>query len=164
MSDPGSDLSALIFDAVDAGLAVLDRNSRVQAWNVCMASLTGVHASSALGKTLEDALSAALPLRLSMSIHQAIELGASSMLSHTLHPSLLPLPPRQGRPVIHNITVSPIGPAGTSCLLQVADVTTTALRERVLRERQNARYDAVVDSAPDAIVTVNAEGIIQWVN
>jgi PAS domain S-box-containing protein len=39
-----------------------------------------------------------------------------------------------------------------------------AERERVLRKRQNARYDAVVESAPDAIVTVDADGLIQLVN
>ena len=37
-------------------------------------------------------------------------------------------------------------------------------RERVLRERQNARYHAIVDSAPDAIVTVDENRNIQWVN
>lgn len=109
MSDPHTDLSGLIFDAVDTGLALVDRDGRVQAWNGCMASLTGVPARSAIGKTLAEALGAALPLRLSMSIEQALEAGASSMLSHTLHPSLLPLPPRQGRPVVHNITVSRSG-------------------------------------------------------
>ena len=34
----------------------------------------------------------------------------------------------------------------------------------MLRERQNARYDAVVASAPDAIVTFDAEGMIQLAN
>jgi PAS domain S-box-containing protein len=37
-------------------------------------------------------------------------------------------------------------------------------RERVLRERQNARYHAIVDSAPDAIVTIDDNRNIQWVN
>src|SRR4029077_14974300 len=37
-------------------------------------------------------------------------------------------------------------------------------RERILRERQNARYDAVVGGAPDAIVTLDVEGKIQLVN
>ena len=37
-------------------------------------------------------------------------------------------------------------------------------RERILRERQNARYDAVVGSAPDAILTLDAEGKIQFAN
>ena len=35
---------------------------------------------------------------------------------------------------------------------------------RILRERQNARYDAVVGGAPDAIVTLDVEGKIQLVN
>jgi len=38
------------------------------------------------------------------------------------------------------------------------------MRERVLRERQNARYHAIVDSAPDAIITIDSKRNIQWVN
>ena len=37
-------------------------------------------------------------------------------------------------------------------------------RERLLRERQNARYDAVVDSAPDVILTLDDEDTIQFAN
>jgi PAS domain S-box-containing protein len=51
-----------------------------------------------------------------------------------------------------------------SCLLQIADVTASAHRERILRERQNARYDAVVESAPDAILTLDAQGLVQFAN
>ena len=43
-------------------------------------------------------------------------------------------------------------------------MTVAAERDRVLRERQNARYDAVVDSAPDAILTLDAEDTIQLAN
>ena len=49
-------------------------------------------------------------------------------------------------------------------MLQIADVTAVAGRERLLRERQNARYDAVVGSAPDAILTLDADGVIQFAN
>ena len=37
-------------------------------------------------------------------------------------------------------------------------------RERVLRDRQNARYHAIVDTAPDAIITTGLDRTIQWVN
>jgi len=37
-------------------------------------------------------------------------------------------------------------------------------RQGVLRDRQNARYRAVVDSALDAIVTTDQSGVIQWMN
>jgi PAS domain S-box-containing protein len=50
------------------------------------------------------------------------------------------------------------------CLIQIANVTVAAERDRVLRERQNARYDAVVDSAPDVIFTLDAEDTIQLAN
>jgi PAS domain S-box-containing protein len=48
--------------------------------------------------------------------------------------------------------------------LQITDVTVAVTRERVLRERQNARYHAIVDSAPDAIITIDGNRVIQWVN
>ncbi len=43
-------------------------------------------------------------------------------------------------------------------------MTVAAQRERVLRERQNARYDAIVESAPDIILTLDAGGIVQFAN
>jgi len=49
-------------------------------------------------------------------------------------------------------------------LLQITDVTVAVTRERVLRERQNARYHAIVDSAPDAIITIDDSRNIHWVN
>ena len=158
------ELQGQIFDAVDTGLAVIDGAGLVRAWNACMVQLTGVPVDAAVGKPLAEAVGGPLPLRLSMAIQHAMESGASSMLSHAIHAQLLPLRPRGGRPVLHNITVSALGRDGGYCLLQVSDVTITAVREKVLRERQNARYDAVVDSAPDAIVTIDADGVIQWVN
>ncbi len=87
------------------------------------------------------------------------------MLSHTLHrAALLPLPPRHGRPVVPQHHRFTHGTCRAYCLLQVADVSTTARRGKILTANaKNARYDAVVDSAPDAIVTVDAEGVIQWV-
>src|SRR5690606_18616774 len=36
--------------------------------------------------------------------------------------------------------------------------------ERILRDRQNARYDAVVGGAPDTILTLDASGRIQSAN
>ena len=60
---------------------------------------------------------------------------------------------------------APFGPSGVQhCLLQVNDVTVSVTRERVLRERQNARYHAIVDSAHDAIITIGLDRTIQWVN
>lgn len=164
MSEADIDISALAFEAVDAGLVVIDSQGRVCAWNAWMARASGIPAEIALGKPFDGILSAPLGPRLSASIDQAIKAGASSLLTHTLHPALLPLKARDGRPIFHNITVTPLGTAETCCLVQVVDVSTTTQREKVLRDRQNARFDAVVDSASDAIITVDGDGVIQWVN
>ena len=43
-------------------------------------------------------------------------------------------------------------------------MTDATRRERFLRDRQNARYDALVESAPDAILNVDSEGIIRLAN
>src|SRR5205085_2303608 len=43
-------------------------------------------------------------------------------------------------------------------------VTVAVTRERVLRDRQNARYHAIVDSARDAIITTDTANTITWVN
>ena len=72
---------------------------------------------------------------------------------------------KSGEPLLHNIVVRPVSSVhATYCLLQITDVTVAVTRERVLRERQNARYHAIVDSAPDAIVTIDDNRNIQWVN
>ena len=43
-------------------------------------------------------------------------------------------------------------------------MTVAVTRERVLTRTQNARYHAIVDSAPDAIITIDDNRHIQWVN
>src|SRR6185369_3564574 len=138
MNAPDRNGASGVFDAVDLGLILLDGDRRVP------------------GR---------IPPRLETAISQALELGASSLVTHTLHPAMLPLRTPAGRQLVHNITVRPIGkrPA-LRCLLQILDVTVVAGRERILRERQNARYDAVVGSAPDTILTLDADGTIQFVN
>ena len=96
---------------------------------------------------------------------QALELGASSVITHALHPPIFPLRTRTGKKLIHDISVRSVGERpNLGCLLQIVDVTAVAGRERILRDRQNARYDAVVGSAPDAILTLDTEGTIQFVN
>ena len=97
-------------------------------------------------------------------IDDSFRAGSSSILTHTLN-ALLPLRGEDGEPLLHNIVVRPVSSAHANyCLLQITDVTVAVTRERVLRERQNARYHAIVNSAPDAIITVDDDRNIQWVN
>ncbi|QIG99637.2 MULTISPECIES: PAS domain S-box protein [unclassified Bradyrhizobium] len=153
------------FDALDSGVVVLDRDQRVVDWNYWFTSASGISSAQAAGKTLTE-LFPGRPLgRLAMSVSEALSLGSSAFLTYLLNRDPLPLRTRAGLPLIHNVSVRPFGQRPYSyCLLQVSDVTGSAHRDRVLRERQNARYDAVVESASDAILTLDANGLVQFAN
>jgi PAS domain S-box-containing protein len=158
------DTFAGVFEAVDAGLIVLDSDRRVHAWNEWMTAASGVTADGAQGRLIGEIFPQVSSTRLETAVTEALHYGVSSVVSWSLHRTLFPLKTRTGRRLIHNVTVRPIAGTARCCLIQVTDITVATERENVLRERQNARYDAVVDSAPDAIITIDAEGVIQLVN
>jgi PAS domain S-box-containing protein len=165
MSAPDPMVPSAVLDALDTGLIVVDPVGQVLAWNDWMAAASDLPALSAIGRPLPDIFPAAVLGRLRSAIGEAFQSGASSLLTHALHPALFPLRTRSGRPLIHNVAVRPVGEKPyAACVVQVFDVTVSAERERVLRTRQNARYDAVVASAPDPILTIDAQGLIQLAN
>ena len=165
MSLSASSEAVALLDAINGGIVVLDRSERVIRWNAWMESATGCAESEVRGKSVADIFPHVDMKRLAPAIKAALQSGAATILTHALHPSLLPLFSRSRQPLLHNITVSPVGhEAITACLVEVADVSMAIKRERYLREQQNARYDAVVASAPDVIMTVDEAGIIQFVN
>ena len=154
-----------VLDAIDAGLFVLDRHRRIVHWNAWMASASGRSAEEVTGKRLHDVFPGQDLQHVSAAIGFALESGASTLLTHALHPGLFPLRTRAGRTLLHDVTVSDVG-GGESrgCLVHLTDVTLTVRRERFLRDRQNARYDAVVASAPDAILMLDGAGVIRHAN
>jgi PAS domain S-box-containing protein len=153
------------FDALDSGVVVLDRDRRVVCWNYWFASASNISSDHAVGKTLNELFPERRLVRLTTSVSEALTLGSSALLTYMLNRDLLPLRTRAGLPLIHNVSVRPLGQRPYShCLLQISDVTGAAHRDRVLRERQNARYDAVVESASDAILTLDANGLVQFAN
>ena len=165
MLDNASDLVfGPVFDSVDIGLVVLDSRGYIVGWNEWLARVSRRSASDVLGKALSDVFPEVRHTRLPDVIDNSFRAGSSSILTHTLN-ALLPLRGEDGEPLLHNIVVRPVSSAHANyCLLQITDVTVAVTRERVLRERQNARYHAIVDSAPDAIITVDDDRSIQWVN
>jgi PAS domain S-box-containing protein len=156
---------ALIFDMMDMGVALLDDDRRVVAWNAWLASAASIAAEAALGRRLDELFPAAVANQLAIAVAASLTSGTSRILSQSLHSGLLPLKTRSGQDMIHDVTVRAVDSGhGRYCLIQVSDVSVAVKRERVLRDRQNARYDAVVESAPDVIVTLDDEGIIQFAN
>ena len=160
-SDP---VFSLVFDAIDIGLVVIDGDGRVVGWNAWMARISRQPAQHIIGKSFFEIFPDARGTRLPGVIEDAFQVGSSSILTHSLN-ALLPLQGESGEPILHNIIVRPVSSERANyCLLQITDVTVAVTRERVLRERQNARYHAIVDSAPDAIITIDDNRDIQWVN
>ncbi len=153
-----------IFDALDIGLIILDREHSVRRWNTAFAAMCGISSDTASGRKLEDVFPGEEAEKLRVAIAAAFDSGASSLLTHSLHPRLFPLRTRAGRTLVHDVAVSALGREPRLCLIQISDVTTAASREHILRQRQNARYDAVVDSAADVILTFDSNGIIQLAN
>lgn len=154
----------LALNALDVGVIVLDAEKTVVGWNDWIAHASGILRQSVLGASILSIFPDLLQTRLPAAIDDALQFGSSSILTHTLN-RLLPLHGIDGSSMLHNIVVRQIQSESlVFCLLQVSDVTVSVTRERVLRERQNARYHAIVDSARDAIITTDTADIITWVN
>jgi len=158
------DLASVVVDGLDSGVIVVDREKRIIVWNDWIAMATRKPAAECIGRTLEELFPDMTP-RFHSASEEALISGAASLLTHSLHSQVFPLRTRAGVELIHNTSIRPLGGKPHAfCLVQVVDVTAAASRERVLRQRQNARYHAVVDSALDAILTLDADGVVQLAN
>ena len=140
MTAPEQKRDDAVFDAVDIGLILLDADRRVVRWNVWMEAASGISSAAAGGRRLDELFPDHGSPRLTTAISHALELGASGLVTHSLHSSIFPLRTHAGRKLLHNISIRPLGSRpNLGCLLQIVDVTVVAGRERILRERQNAR-------------------------
>jgi PAS domain S-box-containing protein len=154
----------LALNALDVGIVILDAQGLVVGWNDWIARASNISRETALGKNLLALFPSLTSTRLPEAIEDSVRVGSSSMLTHSLN-KLLPLRGEDESELLHNIIVRPVSSGRSAyCLLQISDVTVAVVRERVLRDRQNARYHAIVDSARDAIITTSADGTIHWVN
>jgi PAS domain S-box-containing protein len=158
--------SATILDALaGGGVAVVGADGKVECWNAWLTAASGKRASEVVGSTFAQVFPGTSVAMLDSAVTTACESGASTLLTNALHSTLLPLKTLAGRALLHDVTVSPLGtPPFRGCLVQIADITNTVRRERFLRDRQNARYDALLDGVPDAIINVDSEGVVQHAN
>jgi len=130
-----------------------------------MVSASGHASKEVAGKTIAEVFPSNRLGAIERAINSALTGGASTLLTNALHPLLLPLQTLTGRPLLHDVVVSPLAhPQSDGCVVQIIDVTEATRRERFLRDRHNARYYALVDSAPDVILNVDAEGVIRLAN
>src|SRR5712671_2976586 len=96
-----------VFDTVDIGLVLLDRQICIVAWNGWMARATQKPADEVLGKAFFDIFPAARRTRLASVIEDSFKAGSSSILTHALNEPL-PLRGDGGEPLLHNTVVRPV--------------------------------------------------------
>src|SRR5262245_56058359 len=130
--EPAGELAVL--DALNGGVVVLDRDTRILYWNAWMVLAAERAAAEVRGKTLAEVFPALDTRRLQSAVRTAFDANASTVISHTLNTAPFPLQTRSGRVLLHDITISPIGSgADGACLLFVTDVTMAHHREQYLR-------------------------------
>ena len=146
------------FDAVAAGLVVLDDQGRVRRCNQRAAELAGAPGPKALlGRGFRDALGIAPAGRPSLDapafdvIDRALALGEEAR----------DIVRAATRGVWLDVLASPHPDGGT--VVTFHDVTADRERAAALA-RSEARYERLVESATDAIFTVDADGRITSVN
>jgi PAS domain S-box-containing protein len=159
------DLEQSILDGIAVGLVVLAADKTIARWNIWMAAASDRSFPAVEGKTIAEVFRGARIDAIERAIDFALTGGASTLLTNAMHPELLPLTTLAGQPLLHDVVISPLpGAPSSGCLLQIIDVTEATRRERFLRDRQNARYYALVESAPDVILNVDSEGVIRLAN
>ena len=80
------DLAWTLFDAVDLGVAVLDCDRRVVAWNAWLASASAISREAAIGARFEDLFPEGSVNHVSLAVTASLESGTSRLLSQSLHP------------------------------------------------------------------------------
>src|ERR1700743_1787168 len=147
MPVPDPEFLDSVISALDLGIVILDAEKRVRGWNAWFSAASQLSADAVSGRLLSDIFPAAKSARLNSAIEAALGFGVSSLLTHALHQALFPLKTAAGLNMVHDVSVRPLGEKGHRvCLLQIIDVTVAYQRETVLRDRYNARYDALVDA------------------
>ena len=118
-------LSRILFDTVDLGIALLDCDQSRDRLE-CLAGVSDGDFRRGGGRAglLEDLFPQIGVNQLALAVAASLESGTSRLLSHSLHPALLPLKTRSGQDMIHDVTVRAVDYAPARyCLIQVSDVS-----------------------------------------
>jgi PAS domain S-box-containing protein len=112
---PGPDpvLRGAVFDDLDYGIIVLDADQRIISWNAWLTAASGLEAADCIGKGVDEVFPHLRHGRLASAIREALESGASSVMSHSLHSAVFPLRTRTGGVLIHNLSIRSLGDGAT---------------------------------------------------
>jgi signal transduction histidine kinase/ActR/RegA family two-component response regulator len=158
-------IAETVVELADQGMAVLDRDGRVARWNAWLARHSGISAEAARGRTLGELFGGALGPRVPLAVSDALEHNRSCILTPSLNHAPFPLVPAGGHhneseTIDQTVSVKPFLDAGGArhCLIQIADVSNSARRERFLRAQARDLAQAVqeLQEAKDTANRANA--------
>ena len=165
----------IVIDLSDVGIILINENKKVSCWNQWLVDSSGIEASAAVGKSIEQIFPQLKSARLFSAIDDAINYGMPSILSQKLNPHILPLYQTLSKKTEHNlmsqmVMIKPIKTRQKCCLIQVIDVSSAIARDQMLR-RQAEEYrqrelhnGAILSSIADAVITTDAKGCIEYMN
>lgn len=160
-------LPANIIDGLDSGVVVLDPTRRVEVWNVWMAAHSGLASETARGRDLLEIFPELEGSHLLGAVDRALRHRLPTVMSHNLHPRVLPLFNRHGasiEPVEQSVVVRPMSESGgAGCLIQITDITAAVKRDRHLRD-VTVYNRTLFEMAVDPMATVDRGGILLDVN
>ncbi len=160
-------LPANIIDGLDSGVVVLNAERRVEVWNVWMAARSGIGAEAARGRDIVEIFPQIAGSHLVVAVDRALSHRLSTVMSHNLHPRVLPLFNRHGasiEPVEQSVVVRPMTEGERAgCLIQVSDITAAVKRDRHLRD-VTVYNRTLFEMAVDPMATVERDGTLLEVN
>ncbi|HLO75572.1 MAG TPA: ATP-binding protein [Magnetospirillum sp.] len=160
-------LPATVIDGLDCGVIVLDAQRRVGVWNAWMADRSGIAAADAIGKDIVEVFPSLAGSYLLAAVQRALGNRLSTVMSHNLHPRVLPLFSRDGsrvEPLEQSVVVRPMAEgAEPDCLIQVTDITAAVKRDRHLRD-VTVYNRTLFEMAVDPMATVARDGSLLDVN
>lgn len=129
-----------IGQSLELGIVVLNAQKQIVMWNRWMELKSGVCKSEALGKDIPSLFPSVNFTRYNEVIQQCLEFKLSSVISHSLNQSPLPLfssrREDESAPLSQMIQIKPthIG-RENCCLIQIFDVSSSVARDNILREQ-----------------------------
>ena len=138
---PDKYLYPIVIDNLFEGVVLLGKDAKITVWNKWMEQTSGITAEKAKGKKFCDLFPDVEFSRIGNSIEQAVKLGQSSFISHTINPLMLPLyhfkNGAEKSKIFHNIRVSslPVQSEHPVVLIYITDETSNVLKEQLLRKK-----------------------------
>lgn len=174
-------LSEVALNQTENGIILLDADQRVVFWNKWLVRYSGISATAAYQKRLDELFGVKLPAIVLDAVKDACLQGMSRLLSHQLHRELLPLYNHQVSGVVntvyHSMMLRPLREYNGMVLVQLHDISNAVRREQHLRGKEQALriahqeqseekqfIDTVLETISALVVVTDAAGCIVNLN